>query len=277
MKRGNPAKKCSGMKTGVKTGATEKGKNPRTVHIDVYCTESSDSCSSDESVSSPQTVYESGKSRVIHERKGTGEIPRAMTGSFNEEPNRQENSSSDALRHGLRRDKRRELSSSDVGTTRGTCASSGYPSLVSSAAWSGLASENSIWSIESSAPSLAQTDSFDYENSRDKLRIMEKDKEWGARQSSNWVSSDEESSESSGPELAWSFAEADGGGLKRNETVRRGSPPTSLSDSDISKSQSSILPQTFGPMIRRANRHIGPTKNPNCRCDTCKYYFSSTS
>lgn len=78
----------SGNSTGDSVRSSDQNqKKPRTVHIDVYCTgtelesdsSSADSSDSDEeTASTPQTVFESQKMRIMHKRANTTELPLIM-------------------------------------------------------------------------------------------------------------------------------------------------------------------------------------------------------
>lgn len=81
--------------------ASDTSKKPRTVHIDVYCTgtelEESDGSESSSSsgsngggftASSPQTVFESGKYRVTHQRASNEEMPYHLRKSGSSKSNR---------------------------------------------------------------------------------------------------------------------------------------------------------------------------------------------
>uniref|UniRef100_A0A905QX39 Uncharacterized protein n=1 Tax=Rhodnius prolixus TaxID=13249 RepID=A0A905QX39_RHOPR len=313
--------------------SSDSKKQPRTVHIDVYCTgsdESSGSTSSEEeTTSTPQTVFESTKARIVHTR-----------------------ANSDSLPHALMKQKRRVLSNSTIdGSTlggdagaSGSTISTSYPSPRSSlVSHRSLASGSTVSSLRTtntnhsstatswkdtdleSTRSLLKCDSFDYENSFDRLRIREKEKLWcspparpkpGTKSKDDNDDDDSSSSSSDDSEegLAWSFGHQEQSSSKqsnvrRENTVRRTSnttdnlaklPPAikksgSLSDSEASMSlrykresarkmpysppsifEHNIKAARFGPTVgslRRPGHHIGPSKNPDCSCDTCKYYF----
>ncbi|KAL1130716.1 hypothetical protein AAG570_011957, partial [Ranatra chinensis] len=223
------------------SGSGDGKKNPRTVHIDVYCTASESSSSSDEegSASSAQTVYETNKTKVVHTRVN-----------------------SDVLPHALQRQKRRVLSGGSASEFPGCAMSDGscYPSQRSlpsestlDSSLGGLFSDRSTgatsWkdtdleSTKCSEMNLAQSDSFEYENSADKLRIKEKEKCWAGktwrspelerkhmmRQKSTQCKEEDESESSDssedGTEMAWSFGRYEElekkHGLKREGTVKR--------------------------------------------------------
>uniref|UniRef100_A0A0A9XF05 Uncharacterized protein n=1 Tax=Lygus hesperus TaxID=30085 RepID=A0A0A9XF05_LYGHE len=328
-----------GSKTAGSSGESDGKKNPRTVHIDVYCTgsESDGSSSSEEedTNSTPQTVFESSKVKVMHAR-----------------------AHSDSLPHALQRQKRRVLSNSRLDMIpkdgSGSTISTSYPSprssLVSNTTGGfSLGSESTISSrissvnnssvttswkdtdLESTQASLLKSDSFDYENSFDKLRIREKEKAWGSvdrpkrfykrAAPTNSNSSDSTDEEEEG--LAWSFGRYEDiqkRHLKREETVRYQSQTSeapskphspkqtcmikqvpsslrksgSLSDSEASNIkklkngnptgrpppaypfQHWAKAERFGPMVsslKKPGHHVGPSKNPDCSCDTCRYFF----
>lgn len=172
-----------------------KKKQPRTVHIDVYCTGSEASGSSDAedpSDSSHQTVFESEQVKVVHTRED------------------------DRLPQALCRQKRRTLSEASTshsclgGVEPGdSTISSLYPSQRSSFA-SGVSVQDSFqtdssmfsqvtsscalfsdelitsWkdtsdfdSVRQSDVSLDRTESFEYENMNDRWRIQQKERAWG--------------------------------------------------------------------------------------------------
>ena len=271
------------------TASSSDGKKtPRTVHIDVYCTgsESSDSSSSDEeTASTPQTVFESDNVKVIHSR-----------------------ANSDSLPHALQRQKRCVLSNPSVPSISGSI-SSGYPSAHSSVISGTDGFSLTSGSILSSAAvtsakdtDFSSRDSFDYENSFDRLRIREKERLWAGKQTHGTMTEESSESSSDSEGMAWSF---DRVLLKREDTVKRTtddrnkastskvelSKSGSLSDSETSlKYKREALSKKpcqnvfqhlskaskFGPIVstlKKPGHHVGPSKNPNCSCDTCRYFF----
>lgn len=180
-----------------------------------------------------------------------------------------------------------------------------------------------------STQSFLKSDSFDYENSLDRLRIREKERIWGQgeRQKRFFKRAPQAdvSSESSDEEegLAWSFGRYEElqkrHNLKREDTVRHQRPSDavhqrpgnsiqhqclgdspitqvpsalrksgSLSDSEASNlkrktSTGRSFPfqhwakaEKFGPLVgslKKPGHHVGPSKNPDCSCDTCRYYY----
>lgn len=278
----------SGQQSKTAASSSDGKKNPRTVHIDVYCTgsESSDVSSSDEeTTSTPQTVFESERVKVVHQR-----------------------ANSDSLPHAIQRQKRCVLSNPSIPSAGSI--SSGYPSAMSSLASGTDGLSLTSGSILSSAAvtsakdtDFSSRDSFDYENSFDRLRIREKEKLWAAqRTQSKTIEESSESSSDSEEGLAWSFER---GLLKREDTVKRPldtlrksssaraelSKSGSLSDSEASslKYKRDALKKPceidfrnlakakkFGPIVaslKKPGHHVGPSKNPNCTCDTCRYFF----
>ncbi|BET00438.1 protein kinase c [Nesidiocoris tenuis] len=327
------------------TASSSDGKkNPRTVHIDVYCTgsESSDSSSSSDcdTNSTPQTVFESDQMKVVHAR-----------------------AHSDSLPHAILRQRRRVLSNSKLDIlpkdASNSTVSTGYPSPRSSIVSNttggfSLLSESTVSSRFSSSvnnssvatswkdtdlesnPSFMKSDSFDYENSFDRLRIKEKEKIWGTSGnldndqpkrfykrplpvgSPSSDSSDDDDDDDDEEGLAWSFGRYEDiqkRHLKREDTVRHQSQSSdtshvsrpvpqqisksgSVSDTeasnlkkykrDASKIAPSSLPKAtgnfkhwakaekFGPVVsfsKKPGHHVGPSKNPDCSCDTCRYFF----
>lgn len=179
-----------------KNESDAKKKPPRTVHIDVYCTGSEGSNSSDaedDNETSHQTVFESKDVKVVH-TKESGRLPQALC-----------------------RQKRRTLSEAStshscIGRAEAsdTNISSLYPSQRSSFASDmslpmslqtegssvntsvtsscGLFSGDLItsWKDTSEVESVRETDlglpraeSFEYEDGMDRLRIMQKEQAWG--------------------------------------------------------------------------------------------------
>ncbi|PSN33283.1 hypothetical protein C0J52_20688 [Blattella germanica] len=210
-------------------------RKPRTVHIDVYCTGSEDadasgsSDSSDEmsdSWSSPQTVFESEKVKVVHSRMGKERLPVGFLRRQEQQQRQQQVSNlisrrSESFKHESNRDAQQQQQvmrayDSDDGL------SSQYPSQASSYSTLRAATESSMpqsevatttsrgpsWSTIStssmalsdeydsaaatswkdtatdmeslvhSAVSLAQSDSFEYADAADRLRIKEKERAW---------------------------------------------------------------------------------------------------
>ncbi|XP_024219477.1 uncharacterized protein [Halyomorpha halys] len=270
------------------TSSSDGKKTPRTVHIDVYCTgsESNGSSSSDEeTASTPQTVFESGKVKVIHSR-----------------------ANSDTLPHALQRQKRCVLSNPSVPTLGSGSISSGYPSAQSSmiSATDGMSLTSGSVLSSAAVTSAKDTDfssrdSFDYENSFDRLRIKEKERLWANKLTHGTMTEESSESSSDSEGMAWSF---DRVLLKREDTVKRTSEdPNKPSTSKIELSKSGSLSDSetslkykrealtkkpcpvfqhfskaskFGPIVstlKKPGHHVGPSKNPNCSCDTCRYFF----
>lgn len=280
-----------------KTPSETKKKQPRTVHIDVYCTASEASESSDAeedpSESSRKTVYESKDVRVVHTREEE-RLPQALC-----------------------RQKRRTLSEASTShscigglESCDTNVSSLYPSQHSSFA-SGLSLPMSLQTEDSSMVSsvtsscaifsedlitswkdtsdvdsmrrtdlsLAHSESFEYEDNKDRWRIMQKEKAWGGcekiwkspdkeyrhhlqqkrhqqymeRKGSpfpHWKPNDEDNDEDSSSassdtssEMAWSFGNVSDKMklIKREDTVRRAS-------------RDAIFPKTESELQKRANK-----------------------
>ncbi|KAJ4429440.1 hypothetical protein ANN_21609 [Periplaneta americana] len=232
-----------------KSGDAEGQRKPRTVHIDVYCTGSEDadaSASSDDSddASSPQTVFESEKLKVVHSRVGRDRLPAGYLRRQQQASRRSESFKHEAPRAAQEQQAARGCDSDDG-------LSSHYPSQSSTAAWS--TSSVSSWKDTCSGASLAQSDSFEYADAADRLRIREKERAWGD-DSKSWRSPETErrhmlqqqkfkeflekhlgkdalplwkteTTEDSDDETgdAWSFCtgETPGKTLKREDTVKR--------------------------------------------------------
>lgn len=223
---GDPGRKSRGSQCG------DKGQGkPRTVHIDVYCTGSEDadaSGSSDESqvsnsLSSPQTVFESDKLKVVHTRVGKDRLPAGYL-------RRQQRQGKDAD-VSFRRSESFKYEAACAGeeqeAVRGYDSDDGlssrYPSQMSSCSTLRGATETSVSQSEATAStsrdpssstissssmalsdeydsaaatswkdtvteldslvhstlSLAQSESFEYADAADRLRIREKERAWG--------------------------------------------------------------------------------------------------
>ncbi|XP_067001339.2 uncharacterized protein [Anabrus simplex] len=205
---------------------------PRTVHIDVYCTGSedadadtsdlldteTDSVEEGESWSSPQTVFESDKLRVVHKRASKNELPQALqqeqvsrkksdlsrisdsfnySSPFSVEPKGFD--SDDGLTsqypskessYTTLEDAESSLQSEIPGASRDTSWSTlsshvygdGYDSATATS-WKDTATE--LDSLVQSSLSLAQSDSFDYADAIDRLRIREKERAWAEVEHNN--------------------------------------------------------------------------------------------
>ncbi|XP_054290363.1 uncharacterized protein LOC129005486 [Macrosteles quadrilineatus] len=254
-----------------------KKKQPRTVHIDVYCTGSEASSSECEelSESSRQTVFESEDVRVVHTREEE-RLPQALCRQ--KRRTLSEASSAHSCLGGM------EASDTNISSLYPSQRSS-FASGVSLQSTDSLQTDSSLmtrvtsscalfsdeiitsWkdtsdidSIRQSDISLDRTDSFEYADSVDRLRIMEKERAWANNQEKNWRSNeverkhnvqqrryqqyierkgspfphwqadeDEDSSISSSEgsnsgesEMAWSFGNLDKfKPIKREDTVRR--------------------------------------------------------
>lgn len=209
----------------------DKGqRKPRTVHIDVYCTGSEDadaSGSSDgseevsDSWSSPQTVFESDKLRVVHARVGKDRLPAGYL--HRQQKQQQQQHQGKAAGVASRRSESFKYEVADVSkeqeVARGYDSDDGlsslYPSQMSATETSLLQSEVSTsasknpssstlssssialsneydsaaatsWkdtvteldSLVHSTLSLAQSDSFEYADAADRLRIRQKERAW---------------------------------------------------------------------------------------------------
>lgn len=263
---------------------------PRTVHIDVYCTGSDDdadasdtssTCSSN--TTTPQTVYESDKIRVVHSRPKKYELPLIYARKQKIALSRKSESFKFTS-------VQKEIDTRGYESDEGTLSSL-YPSRSSfdsidiclpsgpsrDTSWSALSSstllfedDTSSWkdTTESGADiresSLAQSDSFEYADSVDRLRIHEKEEAWSnlhppqtpEHESKTWRSPESErrhmlqqqrfreflskhlnkvphwsaNSTTSSNEESWEYTSEDGShfGLKREDTVRRASSPLKL-------------------------------------------------
>ncbi|KAJ9574782.1 hypothetical protein L9F63_008046, partial [Diploptera punctata] len=227
------ASQCASTQVGEPFDAKNQRK-PRTVHIDVYCTGSEDadaSGSSDgteemsDSWSSPQTVFESEKVRVVHSRVGKERLPAGFL-RRQQQQQRQEKVAGIISRRSesfkYETEKASELPEATRGYDSDDGLSSHYPSQLSSYSTLRAATESSMpqsevatttsrdpsWSTLSTSSmaiggeydseaatswkdtateldslvqsnlSLAQSDSFEYADSADKLRIKEKERAW---------------------------------------------------------------------------------------------------
>nr|CAD7454854.1 unnamed protein product [Timema tahoe] len=202
---------------------------PRTVHIDVYCTgseDADDSSSSDSDtveeeehwLSSPQTVYESDKLHVVHTRAGRDHLPQSYLGhqqtgkkhslmpsrnsesfkfvSLKEPPVLRDFNSDDGLSsqypskssfteindYSSFTDTSRNPSSSTISLFSDECDS------LTATSWKDTATD--LDSLLQSGPSLAPSDSFEYADSIDRLRIRNKAQAWSGEgeQSKSWRS-----------------------------------------------------------------------------------------
>lgn len=211
----------------------DKGqRTPRTVHIDVYCTGSEDadaSGSSDDSEevsdswSSPQTVFESEKLRVVHARVGKDRLPAGYLSQQQQLQQQQHQGKATGVSSCHSENFKYEVAdiSKQQEMARGYDSDDGlsslYPSQSSATETSLLQSEvttsasrNSSWSTLSSSSmalsneydsaaatswkdtvteldslvhstlSLAQSDSFEYADAADRLRIRQKEKAWAS-------------------------------------------------------------------------------------------------
>ncbi|KAF4531921.1 hypothetical protein B566_EDAN000950 [Ephemera danica] len=282
---------------------------PRTVHIDVYCTGSEeDADASDNSTSSasttcssntttPQTVYESDKLRVVHARPKKHELPLALA---RKQPLSRK---SESFKYtSVERDVDARGYDSDDATL-----SSLYPSRSSfdsveislpggpptrDASWSTLSSSTLLFEDDTSSwkdttesgpdlpeSSLAQSDSFEYADSVDRLRIQEKEQAWSrlhsrrlaeSVDSKTWKSPESERRQmiqrqrfqefltkhlNKAP--SWSvqsttssdMTSEDGFGLTRGDTVRRASSSRQFPEiSDSSRSVPSVLVSDLGSL-----------------------------
>lgn len=208
------------MKEDKGSGASGSEKKPRTVHIDVYCTgtepesDATNTTSEDDDItaSSPQTVYESGKYRVTHQRTNTNQLP------YHLRPSGSSGTSKDAINRSDVNDKESDDDASTAYPSQrssysvlNASSSSSVPpswSTVSvpdstATSWKDTYSDvGSLMQSRSSCSSLQRrfmqkkdsideypeiiqettlqpSDSFEYANSDDKLRIKRMEETWG--------------------------------------------------------------------------------------------------
>lgn len=230
-----------GSQTGESPDSRSQRK-PRTVHIDVYCTgseDADDSGSSDDteeisdSWSSPQTVFESEKCRVVHAKVGKERLPVGFLRRQQQQQRQEKVASiisrkSESFKYESARASEQEKQQQEAvrGYDSDDGLSSHYPSQVSSYSTLRAATESSMpqseiattasrdpsWSTISTSSmaiggeydseaatswkdtatdlesfvrstlSLAQSDSFEYADSVDRLRIREKEKAWAGEE-----------------------------------------------------------------------------------------------
>lgn len=160
------------------------------MHIDVYCTGSDedgdgDASSSEDSDLSPQTVFESEGVRVVHSRAPRDALPQAL------QPAASRRQVAQSCRYPLR-----DLAAdpaADLASSRDSSFSSLYPSrtntersLASMASLATIYSTTSGTSGLSVTGSITQSDSFEYADSIDRARILEKEKCWAAAGAGDW-------------------------------------------------------------------------------------------
>uniref|UniRef100_A0A1B6C1K6 Uncharacterized protein n=1 Tax=Clastoptera arizonana TaxID=38151 RepID=A0A1B6C1K6_9HEMI len=253
-------------------------KKPRTVHIDVYCTGSDISNSSDqEENNSPQTVYESENLCVTHSRE-ENKLPQALCRQRRKTLSAASTSSTGFI---SKAEEVNKIESNDTLSSiyptqmSGSSATTVGSSLLSDSSFASHLSSScalfsdesgTSWKDTSTADSLlgvnsilGKSDSFDYADSLDKLRILEKERAWDTgtktwkspqverkhllqqkkhqqyleRRGSpfpRWKPDDDSSDESDfseGSEMAWSFGRLEDLDnmntklVKREDTVRK--------------------------------------------------------
>lgn len=230
---GSPGRKSQGSQCTLSQPKDNEQHKPRTVHIDVYCTGSEDadaSSSSDDSEqisdswSSPQTVFESDKLKVVHTRvdkdrlpagypsrqqlkhqeKVAGVVSRRSESFKYEVPHMAEEkragrgydsddglsshypsqiSSYSTLRGATETSvPHSEVTSSASRDTSSSTISSSSMALSdeydSAAATSWKDTVTDLGSLVQSTLSLAQSESFEYADAADRLRIREKERAW---------------------------------------------------------------------------------------------------
>lgn len=211
----------------------DKGqRKPRTVHIDVYCTGSEDADASgsnddseevSDSWSSPQTVFESEKLRVVHARVGKDRLPAGYLSQQQQQQQQHDQGKATGVASHHSESFKYEVAdiSKQQEVARGYDSDDGlsslYPSQISATETSLLQSEvttsasrNPSWSTLSSSSmalsneydsaaatswkdtvteldslvhstlSLAQSDSFEYADAADRLRIRQKERAWAS-------------------------------------------------------------------------------------------------
>lgn len=228
---GDPGHKSRGSQCMPNQSGDKGQRKPRTVHIDVYCTGSEDADASgsseesqvSESWSSPQTVFESEKLRVVHTRIGKNKLP----AGYLRRQQRQENAAGVTSRHSESFKYEAAHAGEEQQAVRGYDSDDGlsshYPSQMSSCSTLRGATETSVPQSEATAStsrdpssstissssmalsdeydsaaatswkdtvteldslvhstlSLAQSESFEYADAADRLRIREKERAWG--------------------------------------------------------------------------------------------------
>lgn len=226
---GGPGRKSQGSQCTLSQPKDKGQHKPRTVHIDVYCTGSEDadaSCSSDDSdsFSSPQTVFESDKLKVVHTHIDKDKLPAGYPSRQHLERQdkvaRVASRRSESFKYEMTRTAEEQQVARGYDSDDGL--SSHYPSQISSYSTLRGATDTSVpqsevtssasrnpssstissssmalsdeydsaaatsWkdtvtdldSLVQSSLSLAQSDSFEYADVADRLRIREKEKAW---------------------------------------------------------------------------------------------------
>lgn len=311
-------------------------KKPRTVHIDVYCTgtelesdsSSSDSSDSDdETASTPQTVYESQKMRIMHKRANTTELPlimrekkanlmKTLVQQSTETKNGSDNDDNASTAYPSQLSSfsaLRDFSSSfsSVPPSFSTVSMSvpdDYDSIANTS-WkdtysdlgSLMQSRSSIAQTDSldfvpkrfteysknpgidetpeseiknpnlletpSVPSIQGSDSFEYANSEDRIRIKQMEEMWrggkapplerkhmlqqrkmkeyltkrmGDKNFAKCASKDSETEGSDSSEKGWTFVKSDDKKLERDRTVRRASKDSEKENGKTKKEKSKV-------------------------------------
>ncbi|XP_017775643.1 PREDICTED: dentin sialophosphoprotein [Nicrophorus vespilloides] len=319
----------------------------------------STSDSDDKTASSPQTVFESGKLKITHKRT-EDDLPYHLKKNFSGKSN--EISSAYPSRSSISNIRDFDSSFSSVPKSWSTISMSSYAlpddDSLANTSWKDTVSDFGSMSRSSTAQtdsldfvprklfhnqtrssideqpeldkdfgssrgSLQPSDSFDYANSEDRMRIENMERMWN-----KWKSPEAErshalqqqkmkeyierrigdsadksdSDESDGSEKRWTFIKDDEKKLERDLTVRRASkedkpcksPSVLIIKNKMSKDPTLRAPFTvvpgifteqreiakrFGKIVdvfKKPGHHVGPAKNPDCSCDTCKNYFANT-
>jgi len=126
-------------------------------------------------------------------------------------------------------------------------------------------------------------DSFEYANSEDRIRISEMSQKWssGPHRNNNQSfgmyrkktldNSTDSLDDDDGSEMGWTFSVVDG---------KSDSTPSTVYDvpscAKPLKTECSTRAEKFGEILsslKKPGHHIGPAKNPDCGCKTCRCYF----
>lgn len=309
-----------------------KGKQPRTVHIDVYCTGSEDADESGSSGSElpdkPKTVFDGQDVRVVHRRAGGRELPLRRRRSLRRTPV-ESRFIPRPLPPSPPVDDNNSLSSL---TTNNPSFQSSVSTDTVASSWKDTDMECfRLSGLSLGTTSSMQNDSFEYADSTDRLRIMRMAERWSgpqdklsdnrlyvrrlsdlAQQNLYTAKSLDNSTDSldddddDGSEMGWTFSVGD----ERPQTgysdstpstvyrcahrpvigpfgIRPASPrPTKLRDTRIKpfspcgqKTECSARAEKFGVIVnslKKPGHHIGPAKNPDCTCSTCRRYFEES-
>lgn len=308
-----------------------KGKQPRTVHIDVYCTGSEDAdesgSSGSELTDKPKTVFDGQEVRVVHRRAGVRELPLRRRRSLPRTPveNRFVPRPLPPSPPVVSFDDNNSVSS--LATNNPS-----FPSSLSTDTVASSWKETDMECLRLSGLSLGttnsmQNDSFEYADSSDRLRIMRMAERWSDKPSDDRLyvrrlsdiaqqnlyskksldNSTDSLDDDDGSEMGWTFSvgderpQTDGRSGYSDSTpstvyrcshrpvigpfgVQPVSPrPAKLQETRIKpfapcgeKTDCSVRAEKFGVIVnslKKPGHHIGPAKNPDCTCSTCRRYF----